>query len=197
MDDPTEGVGGALQRQDAAGVLVDEEKLVAQRSKALAHPGPRSVVRRQMRRGEARRHAEGGPEMQGERGCLGERRALFADRVGELVPAQRGEEIHADAAEDAERAVETIAGVALGQQRRHEDPAFVTQHRLERIAAPGHIAAMLPGEVELLEFGVHLDEGSPDPMLERLGTRHDRNCAIAAASSGLVTALMWFPGSWT
>ncbi len=95
--------------------------------------------------------------MQRERRCLGKRRALLAGRIGQFVPPQR-REVHADAAEHAERAVESVAGVALLEQGGYENQPLVAQRSLDRIATTGHLAALGAREVKLLEFRVHLDE---------------------------------------
>ena len=103
--------------------------------------------------------------MQGQRGRLQKGRAFLARGIGELVAAQR-REVHADAAEHAEGAVEAVAGIALGEQLRDIDAAFVAQRRLDRIAAADDGGAIGLREIELLELRVHLDERCTHPLLE-------------------------------
>ena len=64
--DSRERIRGGLQCEDAARVLVDEQKFVAQRCEALAETVDRTVVSGQMTRGEPRCHAERGSHMQRE-----------------------------------------------------------------------------------------------------------------------------------
>ncbi len=71
------------------------------------------------------------PDVQRQRGRFAERRAFLARGIGEFVPAQRAE-IHADVAENAERDVEAVAGIALGEQFDDKPVALVPQRRLDR-----------------------------------------------------------------
>ena len=48
------------------------------------------------------------------------------------MPAQR-REVHADAPEHTEGAVETVAGIALGEELRDVGAAFIAQRRLDRL----------------------------------------------------------------
>ena len=107
------------------------------RGEALAHAGQRPVVGGEVRGGESRRHAERRADVQRQRGGFGKRRALLARGIGELVPPQRAE-IHADAAEHAEGAVEAVAGIALGQQLDDMHLPFVAQRRLDGVADARH-----------------------------------------------------------
>ena len=157
----------ALQGENAARVLVDEQELIGQRREALANAGTRPVVCRQMPGREARRHAERGAHVQGERGGFGKRRALLARRIGQLV-APQGAEVQPDAAEHAEGTVEAVAGVALLEQGDDVTLTLVAQRRLDRIAAADHLRAILLREVEILQLGVHLRQrrcGSSDRRL--------------------------------
>ncbi len=168
LHDPAERVRGTLQAQDAARVLIDEQEFIRERGEALADAGARPIVRREVRRGEPRCHAERGAEVQCQRGRLHEGRALLAQRIGELVTPQRGE-IHPDAAEHAEGAVETVSGIALGEQLRDIDAACVAQRRLDRLARADDGGAIGLTEVELFELGVHLDERGAYPVLKGFG----------------------------
>ena len=58
----------------------------------------------------------------------------FARRIRELVTPQRGQ-VHADIAEHAERVGESVARIALCQQRDHVHVAFIAQLLLEVSAA--------------------------------------------------------------
>src|SRR5579864_9445932 len=117
-------VGGALQAQDAACVFVDEQKLIAQRSEALADSGDGTVVRGEMRSRESRRHAKGRPDLQGERGRLEEWRTLLARGVSQLVAAQRAH-VQTYIAQHSEGTVESITRIALCEQCDHVHVPFV------------------------------------------------------------------------
>ena len=164
-DDFRQCVGGQLQQQDAARVLVDEQDFVGQRREALAHAGLREVHVREVRRGEAWRHAERGADVHRERRRLRKRRLVLARRIRQLVPPQRGE-IQADVAEHVEGGGKSVAGVAFGQQRDDVHVAFVAQLRLQIAAGADHVGPIVLREVEILELRVDVHEGTANPAVE-------------------------------
>ena len=109
-----------------------------ERREALAHAGARPVVGGQVPGRESRRHAQRCADVQGQGGRLRERRPLFARRVGELVPPQCAE-VQTDIAQNAKGAVESLAGVALGEQGDDVRMTFVAQRRLDRISTADHL----------------------------------------------------------
>jgi cyanophycinase len=63
-----------------------------------------------------------------------------SSRAGLVSSCRRSAaEVHADAAEHAQGAVEAFSGVALLQQGGHVRVAFIAQRRLDRIAAADHL----------------------------------------------------------
>ena len=163
-----ERVGGALKAQDAARVLVDEQKLVGKRGKALAHAGDGEVVRREMRGREARRHAERRADMERQRRRFDEGRFLLAVGIGELVAPERAH-VEPDIAEHAKAALEAFAGIPLALQVDDVAVTLVAQLRLQRIADALDVGAILLREIEVLQRGVDLHEAGADPPVERLG----------------------------
>src|SRR6185312_4994105 len=154
-----------LQRQDAAGVLVDEEKFVLQGREALAQARASPVVDGKMCGRESRRHSQRSAAVDGQRRGFRKRRAFLTRRIRELMPSQ-GSEVHAYVAENAERAVETFSGVAFGTQRSDVRVSLIAQGVLDVVTDAHRARSVFLSEVELLELRVHLHERCPDPVLE-------------------------------
>ena len=68
-----ERIGGALEGQHGAGILVDEQEFVVQAGEAFANAADGAVVRCQMGRGKARCHADRGTGLQRQRRRLAKR----------------------------------------------------------------------------------------------------------------------------
>jgi hypothetical protein len=105
--------------------------------------------------------------VEAQRRCLLVRRALLARRVRQLVAAER-RHVQPEVAEDVERLVEALVGVALVGERADEDAPLLEDLRLQLVAEPVDVRAVVLRVVELLEGRVELDERGADPRVECL-----------------------------
>jgi len=208
MNDARKRIRRALQRENPTRVLVDEQELVPQRCKALRTPA-RPCCASPDARSRISAPSQRCADVQRQRELRETATALLApDWSARGAAVRRGKDPRCRGREGA---VESLSGVASASSattahgpRRGATP--------DRISAADHLRTVLLREVQILEFGVHLDKGCTTNARTLLPSAHctssaRRLCAVSATQAGrcelkstttslkLVTTNAHLPGS--